>query len=505
MASNVEKLSWFQRIALKAAGLPAIRNHGSLTASTRFLSLFGMAFNYGDWDNEAYVQRGYMGNADLYSIVNRIARTAAISPFKVYRIKQDNSKSGRIKSLHRKYLAWTGENATSESLSQAMRIKDLVYEEDMSHELNQLLDKPNQWQNGTDFTINSIGYKLITGNRFLMLSILDGGANAGKPFDIINLPPQYMQIVGDGSLYGVSGYKFMMSRAQEIPVEQIIHSKYFNPDFDTAGSQLWGLSPLKAGRKNLTRSDSVVDRSVAMFQNAGAAGLLYTKDGYDLSPEGAAQMKNKVNTEVLGTGNAGKIALANGDMGYINFGLTAQEMGSDAMEKLSMQKLCNIYSVPPGLFDPDKATYENAKEFKKELITSAVLPELSSLRDDWNTIAKLYKDNKSIYVDYDISTYPELQEDFEKLARYMSLMYWTTGNEKRLGMYMDEDSTNPLMNEYLVPNNLVPLQQLNDNLAMIEQQMNAVDQQMNNPLPDANLNGQQQNGQRVNGTVNAQN
>lgn len=420
------------------------------TALSTILRMLGFSTNY----NEVKID-SYSDNAALYSIINRITRTAATAPFKVYRVKD--------KKKFLKYKAWTGVNATKESLTNAMLIKEQVFEEDNNHELNLLIDKPNEFQRGHEFVANSIGYKLLTGNRYWFINKLENGLNAGKPFSIINLPPQHMSITGDGSLYGIKEYTLMLGQNNKIDKESIIHSKYWNPNVDASGTHLSGLSPLQAAKKNINRIDSGTDRSVNMLDNAGAAGILFDKGAAELSVEHAEAIKHKVNTEILGNENAAKISVANGDLGYINFGLSAVDMAILDMEKLSMQQLCNIYGVPFILFNSDSSSYNNIQEAKKELITMAVVPELASVRDDWNMIATYFK-GENIYVDYDISIYPELQEDLEKTYRIMAGAWWATPNEKRLAMNMDEDVSNPLMNEYLIPSGLKKLEDLNVDL-----------------------------------------
>lgn len=394
----------------------------------------------------------YINNSAVFSIINRITRTASNAPFKVYRVK-DRKKLA-------KYKGWTGENATKESVQRAMLIKEQVFTEDNNHPLNELIDRPNGFQRAAEFTANSIGYKLLTGNRFWFLNLLEMGVNAGRPFSIENLPPQHLSITGDGTLFGIKEYIFNLGTVTTIPKSNILHSKYWNPEIDTAGTHLYGLSPLKAAAKNIQRMNDGVDRSVAMLQNAGGAGLLYSKSETEMTMEQAQDLKRRVNQEVLGLDNAGKIALANGDMGYINFGLSAVDMQILEMEKYSLQQLCNIYGVPYVLFSSDSSTYNNIQEAKKELITMAVMPELASLRDDWNEIAKFYKD-QDLYVDFDISVYPELQEDLEKTARIMTSSWWIKPNEKRLAMNLDEDTDNELMNDYIIPSGFQKLSDLN--------------------------------------------
>lgn len=423
----------------------------ALSLRPQQINLFGNSALWHNDNLETYTN-AYLKNAGLYSIVKRISKTASIAPFKVYRIKDEKK--------HLKYKQYTGENATEESLQRAMLIKDFVYEEDNDHLLNVLIDKPNTLQRGNEFVENSIGFKILTGNRFIMLGLLEEGANEGKPFNLWNLPPQFMQIVGDKTLFGVAGYKLLLGEQTNIDKEAVIHNKYWNPDFDISGSHLWGLSPLRPANRNLTRTDAALERSVAMLQNAGAAGLLFSKGEREMmTAEQAGELKIKVNKEVLGGANAGKIALANGDMGYINFGLTAVEMSILDMEKYSLQQLCNIYQAPYNLFSNDTSSYNNIKEAKKELITMCCIPELASMRDDWNEVAKLYKE-QDLYVDYDLSVFPELQEDLAKTSDVMQKSWWITPNEKRLAMGFDQDNEVEIMDKYLVPQGMMNIEDL---------------------------------------------
>ena len=432
-------------------------NASQQQSSLNRFRLFGVnLFSWGDWDNRDFVENGYMGNAGLYSIINRITRTAAVAQFKVYRIKD-------VKK-HQLYKSWTGLNATAASIQKAITIKNLAYEEDLSHPFNKILEKPNDWQSMNEFVQTCIGFRMITGNRFLFINEITAGANKGRPYGLFNLPPQHISIIAGETLFKVIGYQLQLGTITTIPVELIVHSRYWNPYYDLAGSHLWGLSPLRAARKTLERSNKAEQRGATMLDNAGAAGVMFDKSGYfkDLSTEQAEEMKQKVNDEVLGIDNAGKIALANGDLGYLNFGQTGVEMQIIEQEKYSDEKLCNIYGVPAGLFMANaNATDNNIKAWNKQLITGPVMQELCALREDLNEIAKRY--GGDIWIDYDPNVYPELQEDLEKTANVMQKAWWLNGNEKRLATGYDEDTANPMMNSYLVPNNLSDISNLDPN------------------------------------------
>jgi HK97 family phage portal protein len=440
--------------------LDVVRRGFNLSTVAKF---FGLSVTFSRYNLERYVQEGYESNAALYSIINRIARTAASSPFRVYRIV-DRKK-------HLKCKAFTGRDASTTSIAKAVTIKALAYEEDTEHPLNAFLERPNPWQSGAEFILASVAFKLITGNRMILLTTLDMGANAGRVTSMVNLPPQYISIKPDG-LFSVGTYTLNIDKPTDIPAENIIHSRYFNPTINGAGEHLMGLSPLAAGKRILDVSDSSDMRSLAMMKNAGAAGIIFDKTVDGLSPEQAAALKAKINEEVLGLENAGTWAVANGDMGMLDLSRAYGDIGVEATQRYSLQQLCNIYGVPYVLFGTESSTYNNIREAKKELLTMAVLPELVSLRDDLNLIASKF--GEDVYIDFDMSVYAELQEDFQKLADVYSKSWWTTGNEKRLAMGMDEDTAEPMMKKYLIPSGLQELG--NVNMEVIDDAMRQADE-----------------------------
>lgn len=434
----------------------------------RIIGTYGFSIQWLNTDTKTYVDEGYAGNPDIYTVVNRIARTASVAPFKVYRVKD--------KKKHLLYKAWTGTNATHESLQKAMLIKELTYEEDTNHPLNALIEQPNPRQNQREFIENSIGFKLITGERFWHVVKLDGGANEGQPYGVFNLPPQFMGVKGDGTILGIASYELNIDKIVPLKVEEVIFSRYWNPQYDCYGGHLRGLSPLKAGSKLTTLSNSGLTRGVAMVQNAGAAGVLYDKpvQGFDgMTQEQAGALTTKVNKEILGSDNANSIAVANGDLGYIAFGMKGSEMELLDMQKLTRERIAALYNAPPGLFDPEKSGEHNAREFKKEIITSACVPELDSIRDDWNCIAKLYGE-EDLYIDYDLTVFPELQEDHEKLAARLANMWYFTPNEKRL-MFGADEAVDQNMDKFIIPSGMMLLDDLG---------MNEVDQTLNDTPGD---------------------
>lgn len=454
-------------LAVKKATTTAVARRDVLSA----LQFFGLSVSWNSWDQKNYAQ-AYKKNAALFSIVSRITSVAAMAAetLRVYNVK-DKQKA----LLHK---SWTGPRATPASRFNAKLIFKDAYEYNDNHPFNDLLTKPNEGQGANNFVQECIGTKLLTGNRFIYTNQYDIGADKGRPFEMYNLPPNCMAIIPGSKIWEVLGYEFTVDSGKpiRIPKELIIHSRETGYTYEARGN-LWGQSPLDPAGRLLDRSAAAEDRSVAMLQNAGAAGLIFNKAERELSPEQAAEIKREVNNMINGNSNSGAIRVANGDTGFINFAMTAVELAILDQERYTLEQLCNIYKVPPGLFMASaNATDNNILAWNRQLISQAVLPALSDLRNDLNKILSLYDQNS--YVDWDNSVFPELQEDQEKLANTLNNSPWLTMNEKRLATGRDEDLDNAYMNKYYVNGSLVDLEGLD--VANIDRELDQVDERDKN-------------------------
>jgi len=128
-------------------------------------------------------------------------------------------------------------------------------------------------------------------------------------------------------------------------------------------------------------------------------------------------------------------------------------------EKITLRELCNVFGVNSALFnDPDNKTYNNMKEAKKEMLTQVVLPELVLLRDAFNRFFA-NEMGKDYYIDFDITVFPELQEDMKELSGILSQSWWITPNEKRAAMRYDTVH-DPTMDEIYIPAGYLPIAEI---------------------------------------------
>ena len=391
----------------------------------------------------------YMSNSEVFAIVKRISKTVSTVPFYVYKVKNRKALSS--------YNAYSQNVSSPADLVKAEMMRIKAVDEIADSPVNKILEQPNEYQSWSEFLENVIGYKLITGNSYIWANRV----GSGKVSEMVTLPPQYIAIISDGTIYGVEGYRFTLVGWDHIAKEDVIHLKYFNPYFNTNAQQLYGLSPLEAAYRSVQRSNEAKDSSVAMLQNQGPRGVLYADEGNDFGPEQAGKLKEdfyqQYGTKLGGVANnAGNLLIAGAKLGWVNMGLSPVDLNILESEKFTLREICNVYGVNSALFnDPDNKTYNNMKEAKKEMLTQVILPELVLLRDAFNRFfaAEMGKD---YYIDFDITIFPELQEDMKELSSILSQSWWITPNEKRAAMRYDviNDMT---MDEVYIPAGYLPI------------------------------------------------
>lgn len=391
-------------------------------------------------NSQTYITNGYSGNPVIYSIIKLITDKLSSVPFYLYEVK-NNQKLKSYKSL-----ALNGNLISTKSLV----TKEQSLKEVENHPILNLLENPNPEQSFSDFLKNAIGYKLITGNSYIFGAKPEFGSNKDKIVSLSVLPSQLINIIGNQTVdyYNISGSNVRLEK------ESVLHLKYWNPDWNS-GLQLYGQSPLKAGLKVLDLNNTAYKSQTEIIANKGAYGMLSDISG-TASPEQLAELKNRFQNA-----SANEIMIVASQLQWTQFGVPSDELQILQQMDLNLRDLCNLYGVPSLLLgNSNDKTYSNFEQAEKSLIYNVIVPELTALKDSlnkWLLPAYAKADNKQYYIDFDITVLPQLAADMSEVITQLDKMWWVTGNEKRLATNYGEDTSTPLMNEYFIPQNLVPL------------------------------------------------
>lgn len=366
------------------------------------------------------VDDGYRSNDIVYSCVNLVSEKAKIAVWSEYEVKDE--------AMYRKYKAMMKRPDLIEDWDNMAAMQSKALEQvNTPSKISELLKYANDKETFSDWVKAMVSYKLITGDAFGYTPIIEAGANKGMPNGFHALPSQYMSIITDCTkvIKPIVGYQLQINTVTTFLPNEIIHVKDFNPNWDGIGSELYGMSPLEAGARVLTRSNEGKNYAVATMQNGGPVGVMYVKKdqgfaGQDLSAQ-VDLIKARLK-DYRGSRNANKIPVSGLEIGYQPIGLSPVDMAILEAELFDMRAICNLYGVPSQLLNDTAAkTYNSMPEAEKALTVRGAIPALTSLRDDIDLkLSKEWMTGKKRVVDFDISCYPELQKNKKELMDWIS-------------------------------------------------------------------------------------
>jgi HK97 family phage portal protein len=369
----------------------------------------------GNFQNQ--VIEGYSGNDIVYSIINLIVGKAKVAPWSEYEVVDEISYKKYAALMQRPDMIkdWKPVEQLFVKALKPVKTKTRI---------SQLLEEPNPTDTWADFLEAWMSFKLITGNAYVYGEQITAGANKGFPLSLTVLPSQYMSILADLEKFPIlpKSYQLYMQYYQWFTKEEILHDKYFNPNWNIAGNQLYGFSPLQAAAKVLTRSNEGKQAAVSNYQNGGPKGILFTADDrYDpaTSVQEAIDIKKSL-ARNQGAKNVNQVETSGYKVGYVPLGLSPADLELLNAEKMDMRALCNVYGVPSQLMnDPEHKTYNTAKEGEKALTARCALPLLVEVRDNLNKKFRTDWGKSKNIVDFDPTVYQELQEDRKEQVAWL--------------------------------------------------------------------------------------
>jgi phage portal protein BeeE len=140
-----------------------------------------------------------------------------------------------------------------------------------------------------------------------------------------------------------------------------------------------------------------------------------------------------VNEDINTVDNKGKVAVLQTPWDYLNFGLSSVDMELVKTMQMSLHQWCRVFGMPAVLFDVDTSSYNNYQNAMRDLITNTIMPMCCSLRDELNKWL-VPRFGEDVFIDYDITALPEMQQDMERMVRSLRDANWLTMDEKRVAM-----------------------------------------------------------------------
>lgn len=342
-------------------------------------------------DATSYLTQGYSGNADVYSIINRIARMASQARLALWKIEEGK---------------W-------------VEIPD--------HELAKFIRQANPVMKMSEFLEGHLVYKLAVGNSYWYKPTLKEGVNKGTTIELWLLPANDVQILsGESWMNPIGGYKLASNLTVKFEPNEVYHSKFFNPLFGQDGS-LYGQSPLKAAAETVSKQNQAERTELKQFENQSPPYLLY-RDTDNLMQQLTDEQRKQVQKAMreFAQNRKGEGYVLPEKFAKIDLGISPTDLNILQSTQEGRRVLCNVYGMPKELMgDISGSTYNNIIEAKKDAWNNCIKPNLTDFAQNLTTfLIDPVPEYKGLFYAFDYSEVAELQKDMAQQVAWMKQAYW---------------------------------------------------------------------------------
>jgi len=364
-----------------------------------------------DWNTTTAIKEGYNASAIVYAAVEKRAKLIATAPWKAER--------------------WQGDGWVHVPNSP----------------LQQLIDSPNPDTSWYELIYAASQALDLSGNAFI--SEVKGGSR-GKPFQLWNLPSQYIKIK-PGRERLVEYYEYEESAGKyKIPEADMVHLRMPNPN-----SRWFGMPVLMAaGRATDVDRESGAWQK-ASLQNRGVVDL-HIEVPDTVSAEQRAEIRDKIMERQTGPNNARAPIVSSGKVN--NLGMTAVEMDFVNSRKETWKEIAMVFGTPlAALGLIDDVNRANGEAMERMVWQDTIIPQLELIKRQLTH--QLAKDFGAEWrLEPDLSSVEALQANLEeqtRIAQRLMAMGFTRNEvNARLEMGFDDDPSGDVRYE---PSGMMPV------------------------------------------------
>lgn len=385
-----------------------------------FLAPMNNAFTLYDSNAKTYIEKAYNINPIVYSVINQQATKTASIPYYVRKIKE-KSDYQKLEMLN----IATKSILSPQQMVKRMRLEVKAFE---NEDLEFPMARPNVNQTWYEFFALYKTFLKTTGNVYIYILSPELGQEAGVPIQVYILPSQFMQIITknpvnlDNTENPITGYMLTYGRTYRIFEEKdVIHIKYPNPNFGENGEHLYGMSPLRAGLKNIQSTNKGLDLNIRTLQNGGAFGFIHAKNTA-LTESQAKQIKDRLLEMNASPDDLSKIAGISAEIAFTRLSLTSDELKPFDYMQFDQKQICNILSWDDKLLNSDDgAKYDNVDIARRRVISDNIVPDLKLLEEPFNSkFLPRFKGYENTVLIFDVTELPEMQIDMKQLSEWLN-------------------------------------------------------------------------------------
>lgn len=239
------------------------------------------------------------------------------------------------------------------------------------HWLNDLLERPNEWQTEFEFREMQQAHTELVGEFIALKTVVRGEVR-----ELLPLPPHRIVEVRQLANYKLV-YKISLPNGGtlEAPMESVYHVRGLSVD------GIRGMSPIDFQREAIGLNMQLTRYGAKLFKNGALVGGVLEHPGpAPMSEEAYRRLKDSFEEKYMGIDGAHKTILLEEGAKYNSIAMKAQEAQYLESRKFSRSEIAGLYRIPPHMLgDLDRATFSNIEHLSIEYVQNALLPRLRRL------------------------------------------------------------------------------------------------------------------------------
>jgi HK97 family phage portal protein len=281
-------------------------------------------------------------------------------------------------------------------------------EEAKGHFLYDLLDQPNEWQNGFEFREQLQVGLILRGNGYAV-KIRNG---RGQVIKFVPVNPDWVALweAPDGELFyrvtpsGLHLRAQLLNEPFLIPFADMFHIR----GFSTNG--LLGASRIALTREAIALASAFeIQHARWMGQGARPSGMIAPKDK-TLAEDVAKRLAATIRDHFTGLQNSGKLILAEEAMEFKPFSMTAADLEFIASRQFQLQEIARIFRIPPHMIgELSRSTMNNVAQQGQEYINFTLTGYTNRWRAKFSSDFGLKRQSMSVEFDYRELTTADMQ------------------------------------------------------------------------------------------------
>lgn len=395
----------------------------------------------------------------VYAATRMNAQAVASTPLRMYVRKRGGERLvnqlRKVPQGRKRYLCGMSKRNPSNYVTTKAAAWDNDFEEVTEQTpLLQLLQKPNPWMNGFEFSQMRMLFLQLTGN-FYMHPVVEsarvGKTGVNRVNELWIAPSQYVKIVPAERHTGewVKEYIYGVDSTAErrFTPDEILHFKLPNP-----GNQWYGLGVVEAGFTALKILASQAETDQAKYDNHARPDLAVITKSMNGTQEQLNELQNRWAATFRGTFRQGSPVFLTGDTQVIPLNWMPTEIGA---REITIEEIAAVTGVPVTLIkanDPNLASSQVGFASWREMTT---LPYCRMDEEYLNTsLLPIYGIEDDAFLAYD-DPVPENREELRSdVVQFVGKIWTANEGRAKLG---DDPLDDENADKLLVPSGSVPL------------------------------------------------